>query len=197
MHLFNILSYITKELPPVVLYCLWNIGSLRSSPGVSVFVLFPVVSDKLSRETITAEAPSWWRPTHPSLHTSNPLAAVYYTNKINTTSSCFSAVRSHFCWCGGFGVCFFFSVGSGRNFWLQICWRRLPSSFVISSSPVGFPEMELFSEGYVTSPPPPPPLPLRQVKGFLSRALSREHREDHQTASQPRGDQELVLSWSG
>lgn len=47
--------------------------------------------------------------------------------------------------------------------------------------------MELFSEGYVTSPPPhpPPPLPLRQVKGFLSRVLSRECREDPQPASQP------------
>lgn len=104
-----------RELPPVVLSCLSNAGSLRSSPGVSVFVLFSVVSDKLSRETITAEAPSWWRPTHPSLHKSNPLAAVYYTNNINTISSCFSAIRSHFSWCGGFGG-FFFLGGQWAQF---------------------------------------------------------------------------------
>lgn len=107
------------ELPPVVLSCLSNVGSLQSSPGDSVFVLFPNASDKLSRETITAETPSWWRPTHPSLHTSNPLAAVYYTNKINTTSSCFSAIRSHFCWCEGLGFffVFFFLLLGGQ--WVQ------------------------------------------------------------------------------
>ena len=54
---------------------------------------------------------------------------------------------------------FFVPVG-GRKFWPQICWRRLPSFFVVSPSPVRFPETEFFSEGYVTSPPPLPPPPL-------------------------------------
>ncbi len=98
-----------RKLPPVTFSCQLNIRGLQFFSGVSVFVLFLSVPDKPSRETIAVETPSWWRPTHPSLHTSNPLAAVYYTNKINTISSCFLAIRSHFSWCMGL---FFWVVGA-------------------------------------------------------------------------------------
>lgn len=83
------------------------------------------------------------------------------------------------------------SGGSGREFWPGICCRRLPSSFVISPSPVRFPETELFSEGYVTSPPTrPPPLSLGELKDVsVGLSQSRELHEEHRTASQlgPRG----------
>lgn len=75
------------------------------------------------------------------------------------------------------GLVFLFGGWWAPIFWLQICWRRLPSSFVISPSPVRFPETERCSEGYVIPPPPPP------VSAGFSR--SRELREEHQTAREP------------
>lgn len=120
VYLWDFFHEIMRKLPPIVFFfsCLTHTWSLQSSLSVSVFVLFPSVPGKPSRETITAETPSWWRPTHPSLHTSNPLAAVYYTNKINTIFSCFSAIWSHFCWCRGLFCFFQWVVGAifGRRF---------------------------------------------------------------------------------
>lgn len=99
-------------------------------PRLSLFVLLPSSSGELSRETIAAGTPPpRRRPTHPSLHTSNPLAAVHYTNTINTISAAPLLPEATSADVGAF-----LSVGSGCSFWLQIFWRRLPSSFVISAS---------------------------------------------------------------
>ena len=161
----------------------------QSSPGVSVFVLFHSAPDKRSRETMTAETPSWWRPTHPSLHSSNPLAAVYYTNKINTISSCFSAVRSLFCWCGGL---FYFFCAS---WWAKILAADLLEATSVLLCRLSFP-CQIPWDGVLlrglcnlssSSSSSSSSLSLFDKWEDASAGLpqSRELREEHQTASQP------------